>query len=259
MVKLLEQHGADLHRVYPYGDGRPINALSMAIDWSQEDVAEYLRSKGAVLPDEEPTPSEPQTAADEVVTYFTEHFGPVRRQAIIEIVPTEPRIAVHVVPASEERNHLTLFTTGMSDQAMEVPDGGDEYRFAELFIQLPADWKYMQFDDPNFGWPVNWLRSIAQQPPVDNTWLGGPVAVITNDDPPERLAPNTEFASMLLMAERHVVSADGRKIQLYRLAPLYAEERDLEMREDISALLRAFDRHSIPFVVDLSRPNVATI
>ncbi|GIW82856.1 MAG: hypothetical protein KatS3mg105_4663 [Gemmatales bacterium] len=51
LVKLLEEHGADLHAVYTNEiTNEPMNALSAAIDWGKDDVAEYLRSKGAVLP-----------------------------------------------------------------------------------------------------------------------------------------------------------------------------------------------------------------
>ena len=53
LIKLLEQYGTDLHRVFVnHYTGRPMNALSTAIDWGMDDVAEYLRSKGAVLPPE---------------------------------------------------------------------------------------------------------------------------------------------------------------------------------------------------------------
>jgi ankyrin repeat protein len=52
VVKLLEQYGADLHRVFNNEmTGRPMNALSEAIVWGKQDVVDYLRSKGAVLPE----------------------------------------------------------------------------------------------------------------------------------------------------------------------------------------------------------------
>ncbi len=51
LVKLLEQHGADLHQCFPLGGtDKQINALSMAISWGKRDVAEYLLSKGAIPP-----------------------------------------------------------------------------------------------------------------------------------------------------------------------------------------------------------------
>jgi cytochrome c len=53
IVKLLEQHGADLHQVFVNElteKKEPMNALSLAIACGKEDVAQYLKSRGAVLP-----------------------------------------------------------------------------------------------------------------------------------------------------------------------------------------------------------------
>jgi len=50
-VKLLEEFGADIHKEYMHQQlQQPMNALSAAIDYNRADVVEYLRSKGAVLP-----------------------------------------------------------------------------------------------------------------------------------------------------------------------------------------------------------------
>jgi len=257
MVKLLDEYGVDLHRtlVNEY-TGEPMNALSTAIDWGNDDVVEYLRSKGCVLPEGLAVPQatlETESLNDEIVAYFSEHFGPPRLQSLIEIVPTQPSIAVHVIPASEERKHLTLFTTGMSSQPMQAPTGEEDYQRAELFIQLPGDWPYQEISDPNHGWPIHWLRSMAKYPHEHQTWLGGPVTVVANEDPPEPLAPNMPFTSMLMLAERRFVSHSGETIQLYRLFPLYSEEQELELNEGIAALMQAFDKMSIPFVVDTER------
>jgi Suppressor of fused protein (SUFU)/Ankyrin repeats (3 copies) len=260
-VKLMERHGADLHREFPFAGGKIVNALSLAITYGKSDVVEYLRSKGAVLPGEQPAiqaAASLQAEKNEVVSYFEKHVGPVDPLAQIEIVPTEPAIAIHVVPPAPDRPYLTLFTTGMSEEPMEVPAGEDTFRYAELFIQLPPDWKYRQLDDPNFSWPIRWLRSMAQYPHIEETWLGGPVTIVANEDPLEPLAPNVKFTSLLLLSEKSFTASDGRFIRLYRMMPLYSEERDLEIREGIGALLRRFDQLSVPFVVDLNRTNVAT-
>ncbi len=275
LIKLLEAYGADLHKPFPFAGGHVVNALSMAIDYGKDDVVEYLRSKGCVLPEKSKEVVEaevidtdddiveaeavPDDLSDEVVAYFREHFGPVDLVAQIEIVPTGPPIAIHVIPPAEDRNHVTLFTTGMSAQPMTVPatEDGREYQRAELFMQLPGDWKYRALGDPHFGWPFYWLRSLAQHPQVNDTWLGGPVALVANGDPPEPLAPNTRLTTLMLLAEHHFTSREGHKIWLYRMTPLYTEERQLEIDEGIAALMQAFDRHSSPFIIDLNRPNVA--
>lgn len=197
------------------------------------------------------------SAAYPIVAYFEDYFGPVDKRALIEIVPTEPPIAVHVISPAGDRQHITLFTTGMSSRPMNVPEGEDEWKYAELFIQLPGDWNYAELGDPNLGWPILRLRSLAKYPHQIGTWLGGPVTVVSNEDPPEPIAPNARFDSLLLLAEHQVKADDGRIINLYRMTPLYPEERALEASEGIKALMLAFDRDSVPFIVDLKRRNVA--
>lgn len=271
VVKLLDQYGAELHRVHINGKVT-LNPLSRAKLAGKQDVVDYLRSRGCVMPDEMPRPTDfakqagqsddDQSIADEIVAHFAEHFGPVDPRALIEIVPTEPAITIHAIPAGNGRKHVTLFTTGLSAQAMNVPPAAmktyvEDFRFAELFIQLPADWKYMDIADPNWGWPVHWLRSMAQFPYQNDSWLNGPYSIVSNGDPSESLAPNTRFDSLLMLCETRFQVRDGRTIQLYRLLPLYPEERELEAREDIGALFRRFDQLSLPWVVDLQRRNAA--
>lgn len=258
MVKLLVQHGVDVHKVFTNElNGKLMNAFGEAVNWDNDDVADYLRSQGCVLPPTGATVNARQSLDDEIVAYFEQHMGPVRPQKLIEIVPTEPRIVVHVIAAAAGRDHVTLFTAGMSSHAMAAAPGERDFQYAEIFMQLPSDWKYSEMHNPAYGWPVAWLRSIAQYPYQNNTGLGGPVTVIANGDPPQPLAPGVPFTSLLLLAESRLTSQDGRLIQVYRMTPLYTEERDLERREGAAALMRAFDRHGVSFVVDLHRPNVA--
>lgn len=260
IVKLLVEHGVDVNQAFTvFGDK---TKTFTALEWAKgkPSIVAYLKSKGAVERTKKPAEkSSPKTLAEEVVAYFDEHFGPPRPQAQIEIVPSEPRIAIHVIPADEGRKNVTLFTTGMSEHAMQVPDGTDEFRFAELFMQLPGDWPTDQKSLSNikYAWPLQWLRSVAQYPHQNETWLGGPVTIIANEDPPQPLAPGLRFTSLLVMADQTFTSRDGRTIYLYRLTPLYTEERDLELKQGIGALLRAFDKFEISSVVDLNRPNVA--
>jgi len=262
IIKLLEQYGADIHRVFEHEIAKKkINALSEAIAWGKDDVVEYLKSRGAVLPDQPPPKKgEPRSAAQDIVAYFAEHVGPPDTHSLIEIVPNDPPIEIHFIPSSPDRKFVTLFTTGMSDRPMTVPDDdqvNENYQWAELYLQLPADWPYRKVEDPKFGWPVHWLRSMAQYPHQNDTWLGGAVAVVANGEPPEPIASNTRFNSMLMLIDRKM-EIQGRTVQLYRLMPLYPEERELELKKGIGALLRAFDAKGTPMVIDMKRRNVAT-
>lgn len=55
LVQLLEKYGADIHRemVNELAD-KPMNALSTAIAYGRQDVVDYLKSRGAKMPDAKP-------------------------------------------------------------------------------------------------------------------------------------------------------------------------------------------------------------
>lgn len=64
IMKLLVEHGADIHRVFKHETANAmINALFMADAFGKEDVVEYLRSLGAVQPGEEPKANAPKKKA----------------------------------------------------------------------------------------------------------------------------------------------------------------------------------------------------
>lgn len=261
VIQLLEQAGVDLHQIFINEmTGRKMNALSTAHDYGKFAVAEYLKSRGCVLP---PEPEEEIVAAEvvpslseQVIAHFEQTVGPVEKISLIEIVPTGVPISIHAVPPAEGRPLVTLFTSGLSEYPMKVPEGHEPFARAELYIQLPADWKYREFANPEWGWPQYWLRSMAQYPAQHDSWLGGPVTLVANQEPPQPLAPHTQFTTMLMIVDRSFQSREGQTVSLYRLMPLYTEERELELREGAAALMRTLDANNVPFVVDMHRKNV---
>lgn len=269
IVKLLVEYGADVHQSYTFGPPpTPVeNALSWAIARGKHDVADYLRSLGAVMPNQTALePGSPVDLESEIVAFFENKFGKANPLALREIVPDDPSVSIHAIPPSRKRvglfkkhRSVLLFTTGMSRRPMNTPPDGQNFRFAEVFVELPGDWPIEEADQTASAeaWPFQWLRSIAGYPFRNSTWLGGPMTIIANDDPPQPLAPGLDFTSILLIAEKQHITKDGRNIRFYRMMPLYTEERDLEIEKGAEYLMRAFDKARIPFVVDLNRRNVA--
>ena len=266
-VKRLIVSGISINQTYSiYGDEEDcFSALSFALMHGKQEIADFLRSHGAKTTEEilgqQPARlrSDAEADADEVIAYFEEHFGPVDPLALVEIVPEGPPITIHVVRAAKDRQCVTLFTTGMSALPMTVPTGNEAFRYAELFLQLPADWPLdaKSLATSRHGWPIQWLRSSARYPNLHQTWLGGPTTIIANGEPPEPLAPEVKFTSLFLIAERDFPRSDGETVQLYRLLPLYTEERELEIQSGLPALMLAFDALSLPFLIDIHRPNAA--
>jgi ankyrin repeat protein len=258
LVRILIDNGAEVNRRYDlFGDA---SKQFTALDWVKDpEIVAYLKSKGAKNAAElTGRGNKPGVVKvlDEVVQYFQDNFGDVDQRSIIEIVPTGFPVSIHAIRPTGSREHLTLFTTGLSSKRMNTPSELSEFALAELFIQLPGDWKY-ESSEAQWHWPVEWLRRIAQYPLDNNTSLGGPITIIANDEPPKPLGPNTNFTSWLMIAEKSFERIDGETVQLYRVVPIYTDERELELREGAPALMRAFDRNDVPFIVDLNRPSVA--
>jgi hypothetical protein len=181
-----------------------------------------------------------------------------------EIVSPYVHVDVHHIPPGAGRNHHVLFTTGMAERPMAVPEEAESYRFAELMVCLPADWPLTEtaFKDEQAYWPVRWLKQLARFPHEYDTWLGWGHTV-PNGDPAQPFAPNTGFCGMLLLppvslsSEAWRIPLQGeREVQLYSLTPLYAEEMDFKLRRGTEALMDRFEEAGVTDVVDVRRPNL---
>jgi uncharacterized protein len=204
-VKHLIAAGMDPHHTYLSEAGVIKNALSLAIENEQGEVAEFLVSIGCEVPEQLTTEEaitdvlreiEPSSAANPLATkapstapteligsLLSQLYGPVDSFVLQEVVPIHDRvrISVSVVPPHDDHPYLTLFTTGMSDQAMTVPQGQEDFAHAELIMHLPGDWPHprsIPIDHP-MNWPVRWLRDFAYYPHLNDTWLGGRHTIIT--------------------------------------------------------------------------------
>ena len=257
VIKLLVEHGLDIHKTFPWPDGTIENGLSFAIATGKQDVVDYLRSLGARMPEQ---PAEKpgkrgsnRTDLDQkIIDHFRKHFGKPKPLAVQQIVPTGPEVSVHVVPPSRKLRCVTLFTVGMSREPLPVRPGEEEFRFAELFMQLPPTWPHATdaLDNESNAWPYIWLRELAQYAHVNQTPLGGPLTIVANNEPPQPLAEQSAFTCMMLLAEREVEEPQRGRIRIYRCLPLYTAERDFERENDAGALMRAFDDAGVAFVHD---------
>ncbi len=191
LVMLLVKHGADVNQVYDFMGDK--DTVFTVLDWTEKssDVYAYLKSVGAKpafelrgsSKDVAATAPAKKTAVKkrvgvptgerEVIDYFRKAFGPVDKKIVSEVIPTGISVTIHRIKPSKGRPHLTLFTTGLSQVAMQVPAGQEEYALAELFIQLPYDWNDEQLGNPKWNWPWKWLQKVSQYPQQNQTWLGG--------------------------------------------------------------------------------------
>jgi hypothetical protein len=276
VAKFLLEAGVDPHVVYRSESGKLMNALSYAQASGQTEIADLLINAGCRLPVEgvdkpvwQPEEIHESASADkaheQIVARLSEQYGPVDPLALQEIVPVhdEVHVAIHVIRPHGKHPCLTLFTTGMSDRPMSVPEGQEEYQFAELIMHLPATWPHPR--DKGAGedtfWPFEWLRQVAYYPHLHDTWLGGPMTIISSDDPPVPLGPNTKQTCLLLLADfsdwSPIVLDDGKEIRFYTIVPIYTEERDFEIKNGLAPLLERLQARGFTTIVDVNRDNVA--
>ncbi len=148
-----------------------------------------------------------------------------------------------------------------SEEEKAVIEHQRQYRFSELVMHLPADWPTSgdAMQQHQYAWPFLWLKTIARYPHEQRTWLGGPITIFAASDPPEPLAENTQLAAFMLAAKTEMTCKDDTLIQFFTVVPIYAEERELEMREGLPALLNKLDENGIGDTVDLERLNVGAV
>ncbi len=199
---------------------------------------------------------------DAIIRHMKQKFGKAQEFCVTEMVPILG-ITVRIIPPGPGRNFVTLFTTGMSDRPMNVPEGQEEFRFAELFMQLPPDWPTSPeaLAREATAWPYDWLRRIAAYPFEEHSWLRGPYAIFPNGEPPAPLAPTTLLSCLLALEDLsphgRLQVDDGRSIMFYGIHPIYTEERNLERQHGVMELLGRFAIDHTLRVVDLERTNLA--
>ncbi len=180
-----------------------------------------------------------------------------------EILSDTIHVDVYYIEASEERPYHTLVTQGMSNLQMNPPEGGEEYKYAELLMFLPKEWKIsdVDFKDDRWYWPISWLKYLARFPHDLNSWLGFG-HTIPNGDPPVGFSEDTTQSSMLLLPPINLNNgfwelsiSDEKIIRFYCLVPIYNEELVYKLNNGLDALLDKFESNRVSMVVDLHRKN----
>ncbi len=201
---------------------------------------------------------------DAISDHIEKHIGPIEL-VYHEIVSDHVHIDIHWVKPSEKFPFNTLVTSGMSDLPMHVPEGLENFRFAELCILLPSNWKIDKkaFEDENNYWPVRWLKTIARFPHEYNTWVGEG-HTIPNGENAAPFADNTKLGCMLLLSSytfgeefTTLEINDQKNIHFHCLIPLYKEEMLLKLKKGSDALLDKFDKYEISEIINNNRVNTA--
>ena len=77
---------------------------------------------------------------EHISNHVERHYGKIET-VWHEIISDLVHVDVHWVQPTAERPYHTLVTSGMSDRPMTVPEGAEDFRYGEVMLCLPSEWK----------------------------------------------------------------------------------------------------------------------
>lgn len=211
---------------------------------------------------------EPTIGDPALVEAIDEHLSRVFEEpdgmVFHELVSDRIHLDVHAVPPGEGHEWLTLVTSGMAERPMTVPDGLEDYRFAELTLALPAGWPIDESSlsaESNY-WPIRLLKELARLPHDYETFLFYDHTV-PNGDPAEPYAEGTSLCGALigrpeLIAEEFETFrvADGRVVNMYGVVPIHRNEMEFKLQKGAEALWERLYEAGVTELLEPTRESV---
>jgi hypothetical protein len=222
-----------------------------------QKILRSLQKRGKKM--ESPAPSRNfQAMADHAELFFGTDFVVMHEKASSVL-----HLDVYVIPPKENRPFWTLFTSGMSDLDLPIPDGLPFSAQIELAICLPPHWPLTGSDPrwklPEFFWPIAELKSTAMYPHLCETWLGLGHSI----EPADGALAGGRFAGHMLRQLTilprgfdHLQSKDGRTIEILALCPLLPEEMAFKLNHSTEALESRLRDAGVTELLNPLRPPV---
>ena len=225
----------------------------------------------------------PMLYIEEIENHFDKLFEVKDGERIVfhEIVSDIVHLDVHIIKPSEERPFQVLFTTGMSDLPMTMPeDAPDDFKRAferaELLCFLPADWKLennmTEGENHKYYWICSAMKAAARYPHVCKTWLGhGHTIQYSEENKP--FSPCTNICATMFIQLDHndfggkysdelggFYTKDDTRINLLCVVPIYEEEMNFKIENGAAELCERLFGEEIADIkqleIDNTRKNV---
>jgi hypothetical protein len=225
----------------------------------------------------------PTLYMEETEKHFADMFGfdCEKTRVFHELMSDIVHIDVHIVPPDEGRPFYLLFTTGMSDLPMTLPEdfGWDRRKIcerAEIYCLLPPDWKFEGFgsneEKARYLWIISVLKQSARYPHICKTALGSMHSLqFTEDNTP--FADNTKFSSAVFLHSDsrdfngkygdglgYFRTEDGAYINLLCFIPMYEDEMRFKLEKGGDELfLRLFGETVTDLsqlIININRENI---
>ncbi|MCY6354739.1 suppressor of fused domain protein [Clostridium sp. ZS2-4] len=170
---------------------------------------------------------------DKIVKHIEKYIGTID-QTISEIIPgSRVRINVNIIKPKQEKDYITLITNGMSAYPMGYAQEDEEYKYAELMIKLPSDWKLDETSckTERYGWPLKILRMFAHLPHQSEGYINERVIIPNGipDDIPLPFHVDTWLSTTMFCVSEDIpflrIDKDIR-VDFFTLVPICEEEID---------------------------------
>lgn len=205
--------------------------------------------------------------AEEISRHFKELFPDREEFVFHEILSDLVHIDVNIMRPTEERPYYVMYTTGMSDLPMTLPEeiaDRDDLKYGELFMFLPKEWNpgqegKLNSDIPDSEyWPIGLIKYLARFPHEYNTWLGWG-HTIPNGAGYEPICADSKMGGVVLVQTGgdmgSMKAEDGNEINFYMVVPAYKEEIEFKLEYGMEALDKRFAEGNLPMILDIHRPN----
>ncbi|MDR1374400.1 MAG: suppressor of fused domain protein [Treponema sp.] len=247
-----EEEAADFFRkAIEYGDDGEDSRMLLQASLSEAEIRRRQADSGYA----------PEYYAEEdmdaLESHIEKYFG-AYRNVFHEIESPDIHVDIAVVEPTPQRNYYTLVTMGMGARKMKAPPEMEDMDRAEVMICLPPDWNLDDMEDERWYWPIRWLKILARLPINEDTWLGWG-HTIPNGEP---FADNTKLCTILLLnpgafgeKSAYCEISNGERINFYQMIPLYEEETQFKIKNNVQILLNFLDRDALEYV-QIGRENI---
>lgn len=226
-VKLLIERGIDVSIVYEKGE-KKMSALTHAHTYGTQEIIDIIEKEVSKSVEKEMYNMKEN---NELVNYIEKHLGKID-ETISEIIPgSRVKVDINIIRPTKERNYITLITTGMSEYAMGYSEDDSEYKYAELMMKLPPDWKLDKehCKSDAYGWPLKILRMSAHLPHNNDGIISNEV-IIPNGIPGDVPLPyhvDTWLSAVMFCDSEDIPPLKvnkGIRIDFFTLVPICDEE-----------------------------------
>lgn len=239
-TKLLIEKGIDVSISYKKEDGELWDALRQARVYARNreivDIIEKEANKKLKGKVEEKEECDCQDG-DKVLNHIEKYLGTID-QTISEMIPgSKVKIDINIIKPTKEKDYITLITKGMSDYPMGYSENDGEYKYAELMMKLPSNWKLDENSckTDRYGWPLNILRRFAHLPHQSEGYITERV-IIPNGIPGDVPLPfhvDTWLSTTMFCISEDIPSLvldKDEKVDFFTLVPICEEEIDSARR-----------------------------